>query len=98
VFEAEFELNALMRADATTRAAFYKAMKALGAITADEIRQKENWPALTDEQKKELAPPPPVSPASPQISQGGQQLQLVNGSNGSVNGNGNGAMPAISRS
>jgi HK97 family phage portal protein len=73
VFEAEFELKALMRADATTRSQFYTAMKALGAMTADEIRREENLPALTDAQKRELAPPPaPKQPLQLPDSTGSQ--------------------------
>jgi HK97 family phage portal protein len=68
VFEAEFELKALMRADAATRAAFYKTMHDMQAMTDDEIRREENLPALTDAQRKQLAPAP--APAPP------QQLQL----------------------
>jgi hypothetical protein len=60
VFEAEFELKALMRADANSRATFYKTMKELGAMTADEIRREENLPALSDAQKQELNPPSPT--------------------------------------
>jgi phage portal protein BeeE len=62
VFEAEFELKALMRGTMADRVAYYKAMKDMGAMTDDEIRREENMPALTDAQKEALAPPPPPQP------------------------------------
>jgi hypothetical protein len=79
VFEAEFELKALMRADATTRSQFYTAMKALGAMTADEIRREENLPALTDAQKRELAPPPVPKPQPLQLPDSTGPQDAANG-------------------
>jgi hypothetical protein len=88
VMSAEFVLEAMMRADAKSRAEFYKIMSEVGAITKDEIRKRENMPALTEAQKRELKPPAPAPPAP-----GG--LGLVAGADAPVvNGNGNGAMPA----
>jgi hypothetical protein len=88
VMSAEFVLEAMMRADAKSRAKFYKIMSGVGAITPDEIRKRENMPALTEAQKRELKPPAPAPPAP-----GG--LGLVAGADAPVvNGNGNGAMPA----
>jgi HK97 family phage portal protein len=88
IFSAEFVLEAMMRADAKSRAEFYKIMSEVGAITQDEIRKRENMPALTEAQKRELNPPAPAPPAP-----GG--LGLVAGADAPVvNGNGNGAMPA----
>jgi HK97 family phage portal protein len=94
VFSAEFVLEAMMRADAKSRAEFYKIMAEIGAITKDEIRKRESMPALTAEQKRELDPPAPSVPAA------GEQLSLVAGAGApaAVNGNGNGAMPATIRS
>ncbi len=63
VFEAEFELKALMRGTTTDRVAYYQAMKAMGAMTVDEIRREENMPALSDAQKEELNPPAPTPPS-----------------------------------
>jgi hypothetical protein len=61
------------------------------AITPDEIRKRENMPALTEAQKRELNPSAPVV---------GEQLSLNAGADAltAVNGNGNGAMPATTRS
>lgn len=58
VMSAEFVLEAMMRADATSRAAFYKALSEVKAITADEIRKRESMPPLTGAQKSELNPAP----------------------------------------
>jgi HK97 family phage portal protein len=94
VMSAEFVLEAMMRADAETRANFYEKLVGMGAMTADEVRKRENMPALTAAQKRELEPPkPPPAPGAP------AGLPAVNGNgNGAANGNGNGAMPAITRS
>jgi HK97 family phage portal protein len=91
VFSAEFVLDAMMRADAKSRGDFYTALTGVKAITPDEIRKRENMPALTEAQKRELNPPAPVV---------GEQLSLVAGAGAltAVNGNGNGAMPATTRS
>lgn len=93
VMSAEFVLDAMMRADAESRGNFYKTLAEVKAITPDEIRKRENMPALTAAQKAELNPPAPEPPAP------GEQLLLGAPitSNGS-NGNGNGAMPATTRS
>lgn len=66
VMTAEFVLEAMMRADAKSRGEFYKALSDVKAITADEIRKRENMPALTAEQKRELNPAPAVQPQSDQ--------------------------------
>jgi HK97 family phage portal protein len=39
---AEFNLDSLLRGDAASRAAFYSGLRNIGAITANEIRAKEN--------------------------------------------------------
>jgi HK97 family phage portal protein len=91
VFSAEFVLDAMMRADAKSRGEFYTALTGVKAITPDEIRKRENMPALTEAQKRELNPPAPVV---------GEQLSLAAGADAltAVNGNGNGAMPATNGS
>jgi HK97 family phage portal protein len=73
VFEAEFELKALMRGTMADRVAYYKAMKDMGAMTDDEIRREENMPALTDAQKEAFAP----APAVPQLPPADQQDPLA---------------------
>jgi HK97 family phage portal protein len=59
VFYAEFTLEAMLRANAKDRGDFYQTLSSVKAITADEIRQRENLPALTQAQKDELSPPQP---------------------------------------
>jgi phage portal protein BeeE len=59
---AEFQLQGIMRGDNKSRAEFYKTMKDMGAMTVVEIRELENLPPLTDEQKAEAAPPAPEPP------------------------------------
>lgn len=65
VMSAEFVLEAMMRADAKSRGEFYTALAGVGAITADEIRKRENMPALTEKQRNELKPAPPVQETLP---------------------------------
>ena len=88
IFDAEFVLEGMMRGDSTARAAFYTALSGVKAIHPDEIRAKENMPALTAAQKKDLNPAPPA-PAAPDAPNG----QLPNGQlklEAAMNGNGNG--------
>ena len=42
----EFNVNALLRTDSVTRAAFYSTMTQNGNMTRDEVRAKENMPAM----------------------------------------------------
>ncbi|MBA3688483.1 MAG: phage portal protein [Chloroflexi bacterium] len=76
VFEAEFTLEAMMRGAANDRADFYQKMIAMGAMTADEVRHLENWPALTAAQKKDLAPAavPPELPAPAVVNGDAKEL------------------------
>lgn len=39
----EFNVNALLRGDAKTRAEFYRAMVQIGVMTPNEVRELENW-------------------------------------------------------
>lgn len=45
---AEFNIEGILRADATTRAAFYTSLWNLGALSANEIREKENMNPLDE--------------------------------------------------
>lgn len=45
-YYAEFNIDALLRADSAARAAFYSVMANNGIITRDEIRVKENLPPM----------------------------------------------------
>lgn len=86
IFEAEFVLEGMLRADSSGRSSFYKTMHEIGALTADEIRAKENMPALTEAQKKDLSPP---APAAPPIAPQNGQLNLE-AAMAAANSNGNG--------
>jgi HK97 family phage portal protein len=46
VYDAEFVLDGMLRADAGARGAYYKAMTDVGAMTPNEIRRLENLPPL----------------------------------------------------
>jgi HK97 family phage portal protein len=48
IFSAEFSMDAMLRADAGARAAYYKTMTDIQAITPNEIRHLENLPPLPD--------------------------------------------------
>lgn len=85
IFEAEFVLEGMMRGDSTARAAFYTALSGVKAIHPDEIRAKENMPALTPAQKKDLNPAPAASPIAPQNGQLTMEAAMA-----VANGNGNG--------
>jgi HK97 family phage portal protein len=56
VFSAEFVLDAMMRADAKSRGEFYTALTGVKAITPDEIRKRENMPALTRGAEERVEP------------------------------------------
>jgi HK97 family phage portal protein len=92
VFECEFVLEAMMRGDANARADFYTKMKALGALTADEIRARENLPALTDAQKQDTAPPTTERITVADQQQPGAVLPVTGVP--VVNGNGRAALPS----
>ena len=42
IYYAEFNMDALLRGDAASRANYYSAMRNIGALSANEIRSKEN--------------------------------------------------------
>jgi HK97 family phage portal protein len=45
---AAYNLNSLMRGDSAQRSAYYTAMRNIGALNADEIREEEGLPPLPD--------------------------------------------------
>lgn len=57
----EFVLEGLMRGDSNARADFYTKMSAVKAITADEIRERENLPPLTPSQQADMVPASPAA-------------------------------------
>jgi HK97 family phage portal protein len=76
---AEHVLEGLMRADAKSRAEFYKLLDEVDAITPNEIRSKENMPPLPDgdrtasERKADLTPATiDAEPAVPVLNGNGQ--------------------------
>jgi HK97 family phage portal protein len=46
-YSIEFVVDDLLRADTATRAAAYASFRSMGAMTANEIRTRENLPAMT---------------------------------------------------
>lgn len=65
---AEYVLEGLMRADAKSRAEFYKLLDEVDAITKNEIRAKENMPPLPDgdttrTERAQAVAPPAADPA-----------------------------------
>lgn len=48
IFEAEFSLEGMLRADTGARAEYYKTMGSIGVMTRNEIRRLENMPPITD--------------------------------------------------
>jgi HK97 family phage portal protein len=59
----EFLVTAMLRGDASARATFYKMMRELGALNADEIREAENMNPLPDGQGKMYLVPLNMAPA-----------------------------------
>lgn len=57
----EFVLEGLMRGDSNARADFYTKMAGVKAITADEIRERENLPPLTPSQAAGMVPQLPAA-------------------------------------
>ena len=60
---SEFNVNALMRADAKTRALFYRIMREVGAFCANDIRDQENENPLPPEIGEEYLRPANMVPA-----------------------------------
>lgn len=55
--EARFVTDALLRGSATERASYYQTMKTIGALTVDEIRDREDLPPMPDDDQQELPAP-----------------------------------------
>lgn len=53
-FFAEFLMDALLRGDSQARAAFYKEMYYLGALSPNDIREKENMNPIQDASGKRI--------------------------------------------
>jgi HK97 family phage portal protein len=68
----EFNLDGLLRGDATARATFYQQMTQIGAMTINEVRALENLPAVTGGEV------PRMQMQNVPITEGGK---LPNGSN-----------------
>lgn len=65
---AEFLLDSLMRGDSAARSLFYKELFFMGAINADEIRDKENMNPLPDNLGKTYYTPVNMAPVNKQPS------------------------------
>ena len=63
--EARFVTDALLRGSATERAAYYQTMKAIGALTVDEIRDREDLPPMPDGEEEETPEPEPEPEPEP---------------------------------
>lgn len=69
VYDAEFVLDGMLKADAAARAGFYQTMSTIGAMTVNEIRRRENLPPVPggDTAAKQQVPGlPPGMPADRQ--------------------------------
>lgn len=55
-YSIKLTANALLRANTSERAAFYQTMRAIGAMTANEVRAKEDMPRSADPTADQLAP------------------------------------------
>jgi HK97 family phage portal protein len=72
---AEYMVQGLLRGDSTARAEFYRAMREIGAFSANDIRRRENEPPIPEGntylQPANMVPlgtdpaPPPTNPAPP---------------------------------
>jgi HK97 family phage portal protein len=95
IYSAEFSIDAMLRADTGARAAYYKTMTEVQAITPNEIRHLENLPPLDggDEVKAPTAerisvaepqapgtPPPTPPPPVPGAGPPPPQLAAISGS------------------
>jgi HK97 family phage portal protein len=101
VYDAEFVLDGMLRADAAARAAYYKAMADVGAMTPNEMRRLENLPPLPDGDvvgiptaerisvKEDAPAPTPGETGALSAAPDPKQTAVAV----KVNGNGNGAMP-----
>jgi HK97 family phage portal protein len=88
VYDAEFDLDVMLRADAGARADFYQKMASVKAMTRNEIRRRENLPPVPggDEFDAPLAARETVTESiSPSASTPDLPQLSVNGS---ANGNG----------
>jgi hypothetical protein len=66
IYSAEFSMDGMLRADAGARAAYYKTMTDIQAITPNEIRHLENLPPLPDGDKVKIPTSERISVAEPQ--------------------------------
>jgi HK97 family phage portal protein len=66
--EARFVTDALLRGSATERAAYYQTMTQIGALTVDEIRDREDLPPMPDDDEEpEPDPEPEEEPAEEEV-------------------------------
>ncbi len=79
-YYVKFSMDALLRGDSAARAAFYQAMWQMGALSQDEIREKEDMPPLPDGAGAKTWVPVNYMPAA--IAAKGQNIQINPGAPG----------------
>lgn len=68
--EARANLDAILRGDTLTRYQAHEVAIRAGFLTADEVRELENRPALTDRQRAQAAPPAPAGTSPDATTEG----------------------------
>jgi HK97 family phage portal protein len=63
IYDCEFVLEGMLRADAQARAGYYKTMAEIKAITPNEIRRLENMAPIAGGDKIQADPPAPPPPS-----------------------------------
>lgn len=63
--EARFVTDALLRGSATERATYYQTMKTIGALTVEEIRDREDLPPMPDDEEQQELPEPAEEEEAP---------------------------------
>jgi HK97 family phage portal protein len=66
VFNAEFVIDGMLRADAGARSSYYKTMMDIGAMTPNEVRRLENLPPLPGGDAPQVPTTERISVAEPQ--------------------------------
>jgi HK97 family phage portal protein len=82
-----YDLNDLMRGDSQQRAAYYTAMRNIGALNADEIRDEEGRPPLPDGQGQTYMTPLNMGSAGTAPTDSGTQQGADNGGQDGTSGN-----------
>ena len=70
VHHCEFMLEAMLRGDTDTRGKFYKTMSDIGAITKNEVRERENLPPMPGGDDPQPTITERISETTPPVGQG----------------------------